>query len=521
MRGQDDTPEDVPHVSASQVSAFTQCERAWYFDKVLGVPRPQTGAQGKGVAVHSYLEAVVKNQTPTGAGDIPQIVAPVWDILTPGDLAAAVAEVDFRIPTYEGGPDWVGFIDLHFPYSNPLRIVDYKTTSDLRYAKTAEDLAQDVQMISYGKWALDKFPEVETVRLQHIYIATKGKPKAKLISVDVDRPQVLSIWERDVAKVRRMDALRVALPNPDDVAPTGVDTGQCSAYGGCPFRDRCGLVPNTLSSAFRKTLTGETAKMDTTAPATGLLAKIQALRARTTGATEAAPAPAPTPVAAEAVPVTVVPPDAPPRTQPAAEAAPVTVTGQDDVRDVEITTTAAENGVVTHAVTETKKRGRPPGAKNAPAAPAAPAPGEVADLLARANDEIQDLRERNETLRRELSAAKDKAQAVAASAPQITIGHELTLYVDCFPVKGPDREQAQLFADWISPIAAAVAESNGVADYRLLSYHAPKVALAAGIKTVRDAGQLPGVLVINSTDSGADIALEALTPFARRIVRRA
>lgn len=537
MRGQDNTPEAMPHVSASQVDAFTKCERAWFYDKVLGVPRPQTGAQGKGVAVHAALEASVKHINGDTTADveideeIADIIAPLWQLITPQDMLGAVSEVNFRIPTYENGPEWVGYIDLHFPGTNPLRISDYKTTSDLRYAKTPEQLAQDVQMISYGKWAMDHYPGIETVRLQHIYLVTRGKPKAKIISVDVNRPQVLQIWERDVSKVRRMDALRVALPDPQDVAPTGVDSGQCTAYGGCPYRERCGLVPTTLSAAFKKALTpaGEN-PMDTATPALSpLLAKIQALRNKNTTAppvvNPAPAAPLAPPVAVVATPaVGVVPPDAPPREQ-----APVTVETPIPVPELE-----AKLGQAVQAVAESRAgtdadiqervraiaaetaepkrgRGRPPGAKNTPKETIAPPDmGEVGALLASAHGEI-------ERLRAELAAAK----AVPERTTVVSADQGLTLYVDCFPVKGPDRDQAVLLDEWLAPIAQAVGESNGVADYRLLQYHAPKVALTAGIKAVRDSGTMPRVLCIATGTLGAEVALEALTPFAKRIIRRA
>ena len=53
----------MKHVSASQITTFRDCPRKWYFEKVVGLPRPSTGSTELGSAVHAVLEDYLRGDT--------------------------------------------------------------------------------------------------------------------------------------------------------------------------------------------------------------------------------------------------------------------------------------------------------------------------------------------------------------------------------------------------------------------------------------------------------------------------
>ena len=52
----------MKHVSASQITTFRDCERKWYFEKIVGLTRPSTGSTELGSAVHAVLEGYLRGE---------------------------------------------------------------------------------------------------------------------------------------------------------------------------------------------------------------------------------------------------------------------------------------------------------------------------------------------------------------------------------------------------------------------------------------------------------------------------
>lgn len=397
------TPVRIPHTSASQVALFEKCERAWYFQSVEGLRSPPTPSQAFGTNTHKELENVLAVPNYRVKPDFVPIVTvaksarydaryggglvmpdPIEDLVkNPATYPTFRVEGEFLIPTYTGGPFWKGFIDLWLPFRKPPEVLDYKTTSDLRYAKTPDELLTDVQMVSYAKRGFIVQPEAKIIRTTHLYLTTRGKPKALPVTVDMDAEHVEIQWTRALGKVRKMVSLR-SVASADDITPNGVDTGHCHAYGGCPYKTKCGIGPGQLVTISTKPKPG--AKMSTPS----LFEKLQRLRAGAAAAdgsappaaVEAPPAAAP-PAPSAAPPVGVVPPDAPPRTQPAETIVPpgqpVPVEPSED--DEELATAPLETPPASLGDTPPapKKRGRPKGSKNA-AKSTAPSPDDGGPL---------------------------------------------------------------------------------------------------------------------------------------------
>jgi hypothetical protein len=218
---------------------------------------------------------------------------------------------------------------------------------------------------------------------------------------------------------------------------------------------------------------------------------------------------------AEIVPVKlatgVVPPDAPPREQPVITKPGDTVEEPTSTEESDDEEDASPGGVSVGAGTPEntpKKRGRPSKADLAARAGQTVAADGGDSML---NAENQRLKKENE----ELQFANNFLTKALESRAGAKEG--CTLYVDCFPMKG--ESGVTDFFTWIQPIAQAVAESNGVKDWRLIDYKG-KGLLATHIRELVRAEGLPKAMTIQSYAGGADVALEILTPLAKRIIRK-
>lgn len=347
--------------SPSQIESYQKCNRLWFFKSVMRLPEVQKGNQALGSGVHLILEVadrVAKGEMPRpgyeyNPADIPDLDQEGWGkatalatLMVPmiprsRNGARVLRETKITLDTYEGGPTMVGYMDLGVPpgigwpellIPDTAAIVgDYKTTSDFRYMKTPEELADSVQMMTYAKWAIEDLPGAIAnlgtdpfespkgsgqIYLAHLYGRTKPpftKASIRHSVACVTPDQINAKWEKTLDIVRQMDQDARA-SDAQDVKATGVINDHCNAYGGCAYRDRCGLnQPNPIGNLFsiRKSASSPTEAPDMSNTAGGgLLAKIQAARQKAAGQnpeTQAtpetsaptpapAPAPAPTPV---------------------------------------------------------------------------------------------------------------------------------------------------------------------------------------------------------------------------------
>jgi hypothetical protein len=231
------------------------------------------------------------------------------------------------------GVAWLGFIDAGDSGRDPLRLLDYKTTSDFRYAKTPHELSQNTQLCSYAKWAYG-MGHTGNIELAHLYLKTqktvpKKLPKTKLVTIKVNKDMIEDIWQRDLGTVAQMaDAHKAS--SAQDLPPT---TSACMMYGGCTYRSQCGLTASDFSSNFRNTTKGTKDKT--------MSKFLERLRGKKgNGATK---------------PTGILPDDAPSRETPVAE-------------------TEAETEAVADTAAEAKppkaKRGRPKGSTKKKSAPA-------------------------------------------------------------------------------------------------------------------------------------------------------
>jgi hypothetical protein len=231
------------HVSASQTKTYQMCARRWYFEKVMGLTTPGTRSQILGQQVHleaqNYYEL---GRQPTFKSL--QLALPALPPRSPSLLIESALEAPALYAA--DNVQFVGFIDmLEPPGEKPVvRILDFKTTSNLDYAKTPEELIEDVQMGAYGYWAHLKYPDAQVLDLAHCYLTTKGKPEFRIVEATCEFDAAEDVWRTIRETVVSMQATAAA-PNFEAVTP---NWSSCDAFGGCPFRDRCGAKAGVSKS---------------------------------------------------------------------------------------------------------------------------------------------------------------------------------------------------------------------------------------------------------------------------------
>ena len=134
--------------SASQISSHLACNRSWWWDKIFKSPRQETEAQREGSVMHAMLEDYLQFGTiPDGVLGQCAMAGSVF-LPRPPIADPRMIEAGFLLDTPHLPVQIIGFLDLVEPEEE--MVTDHKTTSDLKYAKTVEELALDIQGGLYG-----------------------------------------------------------------------------------------------------------------------------------------------------------------------------------------------------------------------------------------------------------------------------------------------------------------------------------------------------------------------------------
>ncbi len=232
------------------------CPRRWFFEQVMGKRQPSTEAQRKGTKLHGEIEGHLITGAPlltplvnAGRHYIPErgpgiLIEHALAKLTPeGTIAAWLRAADVplagHVDIWNHRGIWIdpeGELRAE-PRANTLETKDWKTTSDLVYAKSAAELAKNVQMVTYAEAGFRAWTHLEHARLTHVYFRTRGAPVAKLSTVLCDREQIARRWEY-VESLARLAADVARETNPDKVP---ANRNACGAYRGCPHQSYCSV----------------------------------------------------------------------------------------------------------------------------------------------------------------------------------------------------------------------------------------------------------------------------------------
>lgn len=263
---------DQVYLSASQVSTFRRCKRKWAFTYINGEVSPPSEAMSYGSEVHAVLEKFLLTGNWQGAADAVACAQQGEHILpAPRDKTLGV-EQRFDIPIMNGKARFMGFIDLVVPprAGNTLEVTDHKTTKDMRYAETSDDLKVNVQANLYSKWAMDKYLKDKVLARWRYYCsrpsrakaAVRGRPRNmggfRAVTRVKTKAEVEAQWKELLADAEEM----VTLSLNKKVWAKDVEGNEfaCNDYGGCPFKGQCEISQSSLGALMQVSKTAHTKK---------------------------------------------------------------------------------------------------------------------------------------------------------------------------------------------------------------------------------------------------------------------
>jgi hypothetical protein len=474
--------------SASQHDAYLRCKRYWYFGWRDRIERPTTEPQQRGKDIHKETEHYLltgefRDSEYTEAKlNYRPYVESLAPHLPPPKSEELIIEQRIWMPTIPG-VHWLGFIDIGYSGGEMLQIKDIKSTSNFRYNKTPEELSENIQLLSYARWAYEELDYRLPIEIGHYYVkTTKGKvpkkPKVKPVSCVVDRDHVSSRWDALLPVVEEMRVVSETVTSAHDLPPT---VSACGMYDGCPFQAKCGITASDFfASAFGNKNKKGKDKMSS------FLSKLKKAKS--------------------SVPEGIVSDDAAPRETTGEEAEKIRAQAEEK----------AQKAAAAKAKKEEKKA-------KAAAAKAKKAKKEAEAAEAEAENEADSETEPTETT--ETSAPKTrKRKSNGSNGSNGSNTKGFVLYIDCQPVKNvnDDGPPPTLFEDWFATVAekmnAIAAESNeGLASYWGLGFADQKALLTHVVEQACE--KLPTAMIASSSSLGARDALSLLIPHAHHVIR--
>lgn len=236
---------ELRRVSPSQLKTFQDCQRKWFYARVLHIPEPPKAHFELGERIHKQFEdwylSGIEPQHPSV-----RLALQLHDTPEPTDTYLIEVPRDLNLGLTAAGVPMMGRIDVLIPPVDGLVVVlDWKSTSSWNWLKTPEELARDAQGVVYLKYAMKEYPDATDGIFRHVYVRTKGGKGARTCQTDVlDRQYVDDMYEsleRTVDKMKRVARLK----DPNDVEPS---PSECQKYGGCPYRGICPVTRSKTSS---------------------------------------------------------------------------------------------------------------------------------------------------------------------------------------------------------------------------------------------------------------------------------
>lgn len=269
---------DRPLLSATQIDMWRNCQRQWgfkYLDRVQLPPDPslELGKIVQDQQIDPWLEhgrefdfGLIFDKRNTG-----EIAAKLRDLLPPPKSPGLKLRRKFvAMPSPSGRFDYQGEFDIWAADSGivpgivggrPL-LGDIKTTGNLKYAKTPDKLATDIQFILY---ATDILVEDGADEFDGIwwYTRTKGAYKAERwhLRVGGDRAKD-GFWGDRVTTGHVVEQFgqidrdgcelvttKLQAPKANELPP---NVRMCDQYGGCKYRHLCNLSPAVQAAAVNE-----------------------------------------------------------------------------------------------------------------------------------------------------------------------------------------------------------------------------------------------------------------------------
>ncbi len=239
------------------------CLRKFWYEQVDGRKAPATKSQELGTQLHDEIEGYLTRgeqlASPTVLAGRSFIPAPGPGLYVEQSVLSDLKNARLRV----AGIPVAGHVDLWNRRDRyiaadgteqpdtlgTLETKDWKSTSDFQYAKTAQELAENIQLVTYAEAGYQFFPDTERSRLTHVYFRTRGTPSAMLVTVSRTREQIAERWQYIDGIGRTLANVATEI----DANHITATTKSCAAYGGCPHRSYCsGARSTSLDDVFNK-----------------------------------------------------------------------------------------------------------------------------------------------------------------------------------------------------------------------------------------------------------------------------
>jgi len=225
------------HFSPSQIDTFRTCPRKWALEKIGQVPKGTSASAALGSRVHGILERYLKGEAVdlmlregeialAGLGYLPPPMAPGSAVEGAAVLYLGGHEVHARMDLMCKPEDLPGQGEAP---DVDLCILDHKTTTDFKWAKTPEILMRDAQAALYALYAY--LLGARRVLLRWVYYRTTPPFQARAVDLYVSPADMAPEILRCRADMDAMAAIWETRDYPDP------DVSGCQKYGGCPYRD--------------------------------------------------------------------------------------------------------------------------------------------------------------------------------------------------------------------------------------------------------------------------------------------
>lgn len=224
--------------SATQIDMWNLCKAKFgfrYVDKIKG----QNKFAARGAETHLHLENWLIDGIEPPLDDRYGVLARTGlkHLPLPGE---AFIERGFKFISPQGY-SYIAYLDIEFfdkLISMPV-VGDHKTTTDFKWNHTSESLVQNVQAVLYSNISFVNWQRDEVLLRWVYYKDQKNRPSSKKVEAKVQRADMS-------AKQVKIDAIA------EEIALHGLTAKQakdlprnalaCDQYGGCPYREICGVT---------------------------------------------------------------------------------------------------------------------------------------------------------------------------------------------------------------------------------------------------------------------------------------
>lgn len=240
-----ENPVGVEHgeiyLSASQIGTWNSCKRKWGFQYIDNIRSPANASAELGIRVHGVLEKWLRDGIALDLSTQEGQIAAAGIMYLPGP---GVAEVEKGFTIQTAIAKYRGYIDARFGDDTPV-VLDHKTTGDLRWAKTEDDLRKDVQASIYAAEAMIRTGK-DAVELRWVYYTTKKPYTSRKVSLVVLKEDIERNFDDIDATAQQILDAHATCKTGKELPP---NPASCGAYGGCFFLKTCNLQPRDMLRA--------------------------------------------------------------------------------------------------------------------------------------------------------------------------------------------------------------------------------------------------------------------------------